>query len=1070
MQGGTGSDRALGLFVNTLPFRVDVGETSVQESVRKVQADLATLLQHEHASLANAQRQSGVPMGMPLFNALLNYRHNTAPNQEKRATGGIETIATLDRTNYPFTISVEDYGSSSPSSLGLAVQVVEPYDPARICSYMQKAMENLAHALENNPETPVQAIGTLPVDEHDLLIHAWNDTEAPYPSDICIHRLFENQTKLSPDVIAIVHNDRSMTYSELNAHGNGIARRLDAAGVKEGDHVAIMLDRSIDHVAVQIAILKTGAAYVPIDTKAPLERQAYIASDSGVTLLVTDERTVIPAQIEVPVLRLGANENFIEDTFDSARTSTSSTDTAYIMYTSGSTGRPKGVMVPHRGISRLFFNNALATIGPGDCMAFASNPAFDQSVYEIWAPLLTGARVVVIDHDTFLDPHRLAEALVRHQVTFLRLTNAVIQQYSGIIGHTMSQLKYLIGAGEQGSLKGYSAIVKHGGPVCLINSLGTTETTVDATMYVATSDIDQLDRLPIGRSISNTRLYVLDKNHKLAPLGVIGELYIGGSGVANGYLNRPDLTAERFLLDPFSNAPGARMYRTGDLARWLPDGNLIYLGRDDFQVKMRGFRIELGEIEERLSEHPQVHEAVVVATGEGGDKRLVAYVEAAADDKLASSLRDHLASCLPEYMIPSAFVRMDVFPLNNNGKVDRRALPEPDGNSFVTNEYCDPEGDIEHTLVEIWTEMLKIERVGRHDNFFALGGHSLLAVRLMNRLSATLGVQLPLSTLYQTPTLSGLAEVLSNSIAQEDMSHMTISRANREGPLELSFAQQRLWLLAQLDGVSATYHVPVAIRLHGTLDKDAFQKALNSLFVRHEALRTVFVSTNGQPEVQLLPANSGWTLAYHDLGAEKDKEAVLEQLTVQEASMAFDLEKGPLVRALLIQVAEKEHVLLFTMHHIIVDGWSLGVLFRDLSELYAVCCTGMPDSLAPLSIQYPDYAAWQRQELTEDRLEDQATYWRKTLAGAPMTLALPTDRPRPRQQSFAGGSVPIRLDAQLTSALHTLCQKHGVTMFMAVLAAWSAVLSRLSGQDDVVIGTPVANRNHPQVEQLIGFF
>ncbi|KAI9239023.1 MAG: hypothetical protein BYD32DRAFT_460189 [Podila humilis] len=1072
MQGGAGSDRALGLFVNTLPFRVDVGETSVQESLRKVQTDLAALLQHEHASLAHAQRQSGVPMGMPLFNALLNYRHNTAPDQETRATSGIETIATLDRTNYPFTISVEDYGSSLPSSLGLAVQVVQPYDPARICSYMQQALENLAQALESNPQTPVHAVGTLPADEHDLLIHEWNNTETPYPSNFCVHQLFENQAKSSPEVIAIVHKDRSMTYSRLNAHGNSIARQLAAAGVKAGDHVAIMLDRSIEHVAVQLAILKAGAAYVPIDTKAPVERQTYIASDSGVKLLLTDEKTVVPAQIEVPVLRLGANVDFTEDTdiFDSAHTSTSSTDTAYIMYTSGSTGRPKGVMVPHRGISRLFFNNALATIGPGDCMAFASNPAFDQSVYEIWAPLLTGARLVVIDHDTLLDPHRLAEALVRHEVTFLRLTNAVIQQYAGIIGRTMSKLRYLIGAGEQGSLKGYSAIVEHGGSVCLINSLGTTETTVDATMYVATSAINQLDRLPIGRPISNTRLYVLDKNRKPVPLGVTGELYIGGPGVANGYLNRPDLTAERFLPDPFSNAPGARMYKTGDLARWLPDGNLIYLGRDDFQVKIRGFRIELGEIEERLSEHPQVHEAVVVAAGEGGDKRLVAYIAAAADDKLATSLRDHLASILPEYMIPSAFVRMDVFPLNNNGKVDRRALPDPDGSSFVTNEYADPEGDIECALVEIWTELLKIERVGRHDNFFALGGHSLLAVRLMNRLSTTLGVQLSLSTLYQKPTLSDLAEVLSNSVAQEDMSHLTISRVNREGPLELSFAQQRLWFLAQMDGVSEIYHVPMALRLHGTLDKDALQKALNSLFVRHEALRTVFVSTNGQPNVQLLPANSGWALAYDDLRAEKDKEASFEHLKAQEVSMPFDLEKGPLVRALLIQLSEKKQALLFTLHHIIVDGWSLGVLFRDLSDLYAAYCSGIPNSLAPLSIQYPDYAAWQRQWLTEDRLEDQAAYWRNTLAGAPVTLTLPTDRPRPRQQSFAGGFVPIRLDAQLTSALHTLCQKHGVTMFMTILAAWSAVLSRLSGQDDVVIGTPVANRNHPQVEQLIGFF
>ncbi|KAG0221101.1 hypothetical protein BGW41_007211, partial [Actinomortierella wolfii] len=593
------------------------------------------------------------------------------------------------------------------------------------------------------------------------------------------------------------------------------------------------------------------------------------------------------------------------------------------MYTSGSTGRPKGVVVPHRGIPRLFFNNAMANIGPGDCMAFASNPAFDQSVYEIWAALLTGARLVVIDHDVFLDPHRFEKTLIHHKVNFLRLTNAVIQQYAGIIGQTFSKLKYLIGAGEQASLKGYATIVEHDGPVCLINSLGTTETTVDATMYVATKAINQLDQLPIGRPISNTQLYVLDKNRNPVPYGVTGELYIGGPGVANGYLNRPELTAERFVSDPFSNTAGSRMYKTGDLARWLPDGNLMYLGRDDFQVKIRGFRIELGEIEKRLSEHPQVKEAVVVATGEAGDKRLIAYVVAAADDKLTTPLREYLSSSLPEYMIPSAIVRMDVFPLNNNGKVDRRALPEPDVSAFTTNDYSEPEGEIECALAEVWSELLKVERIGRHDNFFTLGGHSLLAVRLMNRLSTTRGVQLSLSTLYQAPTLSGLAEALKNGLSQEGVSNDSISRVNRDNPMELSFAQQRLWFLAQMDGVSDIYHVPVAFHLHGTLDKGALQKALDSLYVRHETLRTVFVSTNGQPKVQILPTTGGWKLTYHDLRAAKDKDAAFHQIAAQEVSTSFDLEKGPLARAKLIQLSENEQTLVFTIHHIIVDGWSL---------------------------------------------------------------------------------------------------------------------------------------------------
>ncbi|KAF9305687.1 hypothetical protein BG003_001247, partial [Podila horticola] len=755
--------------------------------------------------------------------------------------------------------------------------------------------------------------------------------------------------------------------------------------------------------------------------------------------------------------------------FDFHCVSKSSLDTAYVMYTSGSTGVPKGVMVSHRGIARLTINNGWFDVGPGDRVAFGSNTTFDLSTLDVWTPLVNGGCVVVFDQDTVLNAHQLEVALERHQVNALQLPTAIFHQYAFIIGSALSRLKYLLFAGEQGLVEACTEVLRHGGPVRLINAYGPTET-VYATSYAVTDAISLLDRLPIGESINNTRLYVLDKHRNPVPIGVIGELYVAGPGVANGYLNRPDLTTERFLPDPFNSKPRARMYKTGDLVRYLPDGNMVYIGRTDSQVKIRGFRIEVGEIEARLAEHPRVREVVVLAVGESGDKRLIAYVVASHFDSFASTLRNYLTASLPEYMVPSAFVRIDVIPLTNNGKVDRRALPEPESDSFVTETYVAPEGEIEMILADLWAAVLQIDRVGRYDNFFMLGGHSLLAVRLMNRLSTTLGVQLSLSTIFQSPTLSGHAEVIKNRTARDDLLHSNISPVERGGPLELSFAQQRLWFLAQLDGVSETYRVSIACRLGGDLSHSALQQALDSLFCRHETLRSVFVSVSDQPKVLLLPADSGLPLVFHDLRNEQDKETLAKRLTAQEAAVPFDLGKGPLVRAQLTQIADDEHIFLLTMHHIIVDGWSVGVLFRDLSDLYRAYFSGMPESLASLSIQYPDYAAWQRQWLTEDRLKDQAVYWRKTLAGAPESLALPTDRPRPRQQSFAGGSFPIRLDTQLTSALHTLCHKHGVTIFMAILAAWSVVLSRLSGQDDIVIGTPVANRNHPQVEQLIGFF
>ncbi|KAG0195874.1 hypothetical protein BGX28_000459, partial [Mortierella sp. GBA30] len=861
-------------------------------------------------------------------------------------------------------------------------------------------------------------------------------------------------------------------YRTLNTKANSLASKLVGLGVKPGDHVAILLERSFELVIAQLAILKAGAAYVPIAINAPVDRQAYIASNSGAKLLITNDYVDVSVKIQTPLLRFAEykEQDAIEqeDTFTGALSS--SDDTAYVMYTSGSTGLPKGVMVPHRGIVRLIINNGYAEISPHDRIAFATNPSFDPSTFDVWAPLLHGARMVIIDHDTYTDAYRLAEALDRHQITALILTMALFHQYAFIIGPALSKLKYLICGGEQGLIEAFYEVLKLGGPVRLINAYGPTEATTIAATYEVNGTIDQLDRLPIGRPISNTQAYVLDKYRKPVPIGVIGELYIGGPGVAIGYFNRPDLTAERFLPDPFSKVPGARMYKSGDLVRYLSDGNIVFMGRNDDQVKIRGYRIELGEIEERLAEHPEVREVAVLAIGESSsDKRLVAYVVSSPHEKLAHILREHLSASLPEYMVPSAFVRMDVFPLTNNGKVDRRALPAPDSSSFVTQDYVSPEGDIEVALAVIWSEVLKIDRIGRHDNFFTLGGHSLLAVRLTNRISA-LGVQIPLSTLFASPTLSALAVAVSRGIEHKDQSLSTIKPVSRGGILELSFAQQRLWFLAQMDGVSDVYHMPLALRLRGALDKDAWRRTLDTQFARHESLRTFFVTINGQPQVQLLPADQQLPLPFYDLSEEKDKEGKLKDLSTKEVVEPFDLAKGPLVRACLIQLADDEHVFMLTQHHIISDGWSIGVLMRELSELYSSFSVGGSDPLQPLGVQYPDYAAWQRQWLTGDRLQEQGAYWRETLAGAPVSIDLPTDRPRPSMQSHVGAYVPIHLDAQISQVLRGFSQKHGTTMFMTVLTAWSAVLSRLSGQTDIVIGTPSANRNHHQVEQLIGFF
>ncbi|KAF9928118.1 hypothetical protein BGZ65_006405, partial [Modicella reniformis] len=740
---------------------------------------------------------------------------------------------------------------------------------------------------------------------------------------------------------------------------------------------------------------------------------------------------------------------------------------AYVIYTSGSTGRPKGVMIEHQGvvnhtISRLvdFGINKF-----GRVLQFSSLN-FDLSVIETFAALFSGASLHLLPNNIRIDQQKLWEYLESHSITLAVLPPAVLRDCKGF--PPLSTRLKLVSTGEELpalQLRMLRELIPHG---TVINEYGATEVTVNAVAWPC-SEVFTGDIVPVGRPHFNKRVYILDKQGRPMPLGAVGELYLGGIGVARGYLNQPELSAKAFVSDPFAGDQDARMYKTGDLARYLPDGNVVFLGRNDHQVKIRGFRIELGEIEARLCDHNMVDKAAVIAIGEGNDKRLVAYVVAEPDDELVHSLRTHLSSSLPDYMVPSAIVRLDTLPLNSNGKLDRKALPAPDSASFARQEYEEPQGEIETKIAHIWAELLHLDRVSRNDNFFALGGHSLLAVRLMNRI-ATLGVQPSISSLFATPYLSSFAEYVSQQLDKERSSLSVIKPIAREGDLPLSFSQQRLWFLGQLEGLSQIYNLPLTVRFRGELNRKAWQQALDTLFARHEALRSVFVTVDGQPQVRLLPDQSGIPIRWEDLRGRQDAEVKLEQLSTDEVNAPFDLARGPLIRVLMVQLDNDEHFFSLTQHHIVSDGWSIAILYRELNELYSAYCRNECDPLPPLAIQYPDYAAWQRQWLSGDRLETHSSYWRTTLADVPVLLNLPTDRPRPPQQSYAGDRLSIQLDPQLTNALKQLSQKHGMTLYMTILAAWSSILSRLSGQDDIIIGSPTANRNHPQIESLIGFF
>nr|WP_283256376.1 non-ribosomal peptide synthetase [Photorhabdus aballayi] len=737
---------------------------------------------------------------------------------------------------------------------------------------------------------------------------------------------------------------------------------------------------------------------------------------------------------------------------------------ACVIYTSGSTGTPKGVMVEHRGLVNLIQEKITQfCINPESRVLQFASLGFDASIWEIMIALGGGASLVIAADTVRHDPHRLWDYLEQQAVTHITLPPALLQDGANLPPLTTRPTVILCGEAPSAVL--LQALCDR---VILFNAYGPTESTVCATIWRCPSGYtDAL--VPIGYPTANSQVYLLDADGQPVPLGAEGELYIGGVGVARGYLNRPDLTAERFLADPFSEMPDARMYRTGDLARYLPDGSLVFIGRNDRQVKIRGFRIEPGEIEARLTEFPAVREAAVLALGDDYDKRLVAYVVAEADDELVNNLRIHLNTRLPDYMVPAAFVRLDAFPLTPNGKLDRKVLPVPGEEAFAHQIYEAPQGEIEIALAAIWHELLGIEQVSRHDNFFALGGHSLLAVRMMNRI-ATLGVELPLSTLFESPSLIAFAEAIRAQLNKQGSVLPAIMPISREGELPLSFAQQRLWFLSQLEGVSETYHIPMALHLRGQLNISVLQQTLDTLFSRHEALRSIFISVDGQPQVKLLSAELGLPMKKYDLSKAFDMDEQLKHLCVQEAKTPFDFACGPLIRSTLIQLADNDYVFLLTQHHIVSDGWSAGVLISELSSLYKAFLAGQPDPLPQLTIQYPDYAAWQRQWLLAERIQIQSDYWRTVLVDAPILLDLPTDRPRPSEQTFAGNIVPINLDENLTASLKRLSEQQGTTLFMTLLSAWAIVLSRLAGHDDVVIGTPSAGRSLQEVESLIGFF
>lgn len=929
--------------------------------------------------------------------------------------------------------------------------------------------KNMAQAALDNTSNSIDTLDMTSAGERQKLTHEWNHTATPYPSDTCFHKLFEAQARMTPGALAAVFDREQLSYSELNVKANSLARYLRKAGVDRDVLVGLFVDRSLEMLAGLLGIMKAGGAYVPLDPAHPKERLAFMLADTAAPVILTERHLleklpqtksrIICLDTDWPEIAAESGEDLDIEVYPE--------NIAYLIYTSGSTGQPKGVLIAHRGLCNLS-EAQLSCFGvkPENRLLQFASLTFDASIFEIAMGLRAGASLYFASLDSVMPGPRLARLLAENKISNVTLPPSVL---AALPDSQLPDLKTIIVAGEACSARLVSQWEQGRR---FFNAYGPTETTVWASLALCANGSTAP---PIGRPIPNVRIYLLDPNLRPVPPGVPGELHIGGPGLARGYLNRPDLTAEKFIPDPFSGLAAERLYKTGDLARYLPDGNIEFLGRIDHQVKINGLRIELGEVEVVLSNHPAVREAVVMAREDArGENRLVAYIEIdGRTEPSTSELRAYIKEKLPDYMIPSAFVILDAFPLTSNGKVDRRALPAPDNalREFQQDRSV-PRNIFEEMLAGVWAKVLGTDEVGIHANFFELGGNSILATQVTSRISESFQVELPLRSIFESPTVAQLAGLVEQMRAAEsNVTIIPVETVSRQAALPLSFAQQRLWFLHQLEPDSPAYNMFMAFRLSGKLDTPALERAINEIIRRHEALRTTFEMVNDAP-VQVINAALPFSLPVSDLRSydRAEREAASLSLATDEARASFNLESGPLLKAKLIRLEDEEHVMTLNMHHIVSDGWSLTLFVRELTALYAAFSQGKLSPLAELPIQYADFAAWQRRWLQDGTLEKQLSYWKKRLEGELPRLELDTDRERLAQQTFKGAAVSFALSPDTATALKSLCRNEGVTMFMALLAAFKILLYRYTGQEDILVGSAVANRDRTEFENIIGCF
>nr|WP_054062861.1 non-ribosomal peptide synthetase [Pseudomonas fuscovaginae] len=1068
-------ERLIGFFVNTQVLRAEVdGQQTFEQLLRQVWQTVQQAQAHQDLpfeQLVEALEPGRNLSHSPLFQVMFNHQAQSRLKSGTDLDGlRIEPLQWQSQTaQFDLVLDTSEKAHGIEAVFKYATDL---FEPATVEALLQH-WASLLRAIVSDPRQRIAELPLLDAAQQQQVLARWNPAPQVHPVGRCLHQLIEDQAERRPDAVAVVCAGERLTYAELNARANRWAHRLIARGVGADVRVGVAAERSLEMIVALLAVLKAGGAYVPLDPAYPEERLRHMIDDSGLKLLLAQGHLLerLPVPTEVECLDLGsAGADGCED---NPQVRVDVDNLAYVIYTSGSTGKPKGALLPHSNVLRLFdATRHWFGFDSQDSWTLFHSYAFDFSVWEIFGALLHGGRLVVVPYAVSRSPEAFHALLCDEQVTVLNQTPSAFKSLMAVALASPRELalRQVIFGGEAlevQSLRPWFERFGERAPT-LVNMYGITETTVHVTYRpLSLADLDQSAGSPIGEPIVDLSWYLLDDALNLTPPGCIGELYVAGAGLARGYLNQAGLTATRFVANPF-DPQGGRLYRTGDLARLRSDGVVDYIGRRDQQVKIRGFRIELGEIEARLQGHDQVREAAVLAL----DGQLAAYLVPSDATLLADAerqaawrgtLRDYLKRHLADYMVPAHLMLLPALPLTANGKLDRKALPAPD-TALLQQAYVAPRSLLEQQLAAIWSEVLKVERVGLGDNFFELGGHSLLATQVIARARQVLGIDVELRSLFETRDLAAFAESAGQGGGTSAPAFVAV---DRQTPLRLSYAQQRQWFLWQLEPDNSAYHIPAALALNGRLDPQALRRSFEALVERHESLRTTFAQRDGEA-VQVVHPAAAFDLPVEVLG-DIDAAALMTRID-REVLTPFDLQQGPLLRARLLRLGDERHVLVVTLHHIVSDGWSMPIMVDELIEAYVAFSQGQRPQPKPLPFQYADYAHWQRDWMEAGEQARQLAYWSDQLGSEQPVLELPTDRPRPSLQSHAGARTQVELDRALVQGLKGIARQQGVTLFMLLLASFQAVLHRHSGQNDIRVGVPVANRGRVETEGLIGFF